>query len=54
MSDAAVSASNSGPGVGIALLAILGVVFLGEALTFARVFFIGMIAIGAIGLHAFE
>lgn len=39
-------------GVGIAILSILGIAFLGEPATFFRLFFIGLIIVGVVGLHA--
>ena len=40
-------------GVGIALLAILGVLFLDEPLSFPRLFLIGLIGIGVVGLSIY-
>lgn len=39
-------------GVGIACLTILGFVFLGEPFSLSRLFFIGLIVVGVVGLHA--
>ncbi|WP_420549653.1 DMT family transporter [Curvivirga sp.] len=39
-------------GVGIAILTILGIVFLGEPVSTLRLLFIGMIVVGVVGLHA--
>ncbi len=40
-------------GVGIALLAILGVVFLDEPLTVHRLFFLSLIGVGVVGLSIY-
>ncbi len=41
-------------GVGIAILAVLGIAFLGEPVTIARLFFLGLIGVGVVGLHAYS
>ena len=38
-------------GVGVSLLTLLGIFFLGEPFSWMRLFFIGLIIIGVVGLH---
>ena len=40
-------------GVGIACLAVLGIFFLGEPATLPKLFFMALIGIGVVGLHAY-